>query len=304
MSIKQLLLAMAIGTGCVCSCNNTSGNEGDISNYQSKAVLANGIDTLSYAVGMRYSAQRDGFAATLRQFGSDSAHINKLLEGFRDGVMSENNQELLAYYLGLESGIRMRQEIVALIENEIFGTDTTSHLNLQNVLVGFYDYMNGKETFTADGKEWEHKDLKHYLNEKIATEQLKVATVAFAEQKQKNEAFFQKKSQEAGMKNLDGILYKELKKGKGPHPTDGNMAIVEYEGRLIDGTLFDQTYAETNYPIDGAIDGLRIALKNMQPGAEWEICIPWTLGYGAKGRGTSMPPFATLTYKIKLINFK
>ena len=267
-------------------------------------MLTNGLDTLSYAVGMRYSAQRDMFAATLREFGSDSAYIDKLLEGFRDGVMSDNNQELLAYYLGLESGIRMRQEIVAVIEQEIFGDDPKTHMDLQNVLAGFYDYTNGKETFVVDGKTLEQKDLKNYINEKINVEYEKVAKAAFADQKKKNEDFFHAKSQDAEMKELQGILYKEIKKGKGPRPTDGNMAIVEYEGWLMDGTVFDKTYAETNYPIDGAIEGLRIALKNMQPGAEWEVCIPWTLGYGAKGRGTSMPPFATLTYKIKLINFK
>lgn len=300
---KNILIApfcFIVLTWCTLSC----GNKHNDRTSAPKAVLADGIDSLSYAIGMKYSAQPEVFAATLRHFGSDSAHLGKLLEGLRDGITSDNDEELLAYYLGLESGIRMRRDIIRNIEEEIFGTDTTKHLSVQNVLAGLHDYMNGKLTFIAEGKEWEHKQLNQYINEKIANEYYKVAAANFAAEKQRNEEFFAEKAKEPGMNELNGILYKEIKKGRGPRPTDGNMAIVEYEGHLIDGSIFDKTYAETNYPIDGAIEGLRIALKHMQPGTEWEVYIPWTLGYGAKGRGTSMPPFATLHYQIKLINFK
>jgi FKBP-type peptidyl-prolyl cis-trans isomerase FklB len=164
--------------------------------------------------------------------------------------------------------------------------------------------MNGKTTFHTGHQELVQKDLRLYIQDKMKEEQLKVASQRYADLRKKNEDFFATKLQEEGVQEIDGILYKEIKSGKGPRPTDGNMAEVEYQGFLMDSTLFDQTYAPTVFPVSCEVKGLNIALKNMQPGAEWEIYIPWNLGYGSKGRGTSMPPFSTLTYRLKLINFK
>lgn len=304
MKVKKIALLL-IAIALMVSCDSKPKNETYASSDNNPSVsLNNGIDTLSYAIGMRYSASRSDLAATLQNFGSDSTHIASLLKGLSDGLYSAKHPEQLAYYLGFESGLTLKRQILESAELQIYGTDSAGHLSIDNVIAGFHDYMNNTPKIRKGEEEMTIRELKEYIYEKIAEEQFKVASAQFAELREQNENFFLEKEQEEGMKRIDGILYKEIKPGKGPRPTKGNTVIVEYEGKLMNGSLFDKTNAPTLHPVEKEPEGLGIALRNMRPGAEWEIYVPWTLGYGAVGRGSSMPPFSTLVYHVKLINFK
>ena len=124
-----------------------------------------------------------------------------------------------------------------------------------------------------------------------------------ARQMAKEETFLAQKAKEPGVQSLGGgLLYKVLRAGNGTQPTSTSMVTVDYEGKLIDGTIFDSSYQRgepASFPVSGVVAGWQIALKAMHVGDEWEVYIPQYLGYGENGTN-NIPPYSTLIFKISL----
>ena len=102
-----------------------------------------------------------------------------------------------------------------------------------------------------------------------------------------------------------GLQYKVLTEGSGKSPNATSQVTVHYEGKLITGDIFDSSYkrGETiQFGLNQVIPGWTEALQLMQEGAAYELYIPFELGYGARGSGGSIPPFATLIFKVELIS--
>ena len=90
---------------------------------------------------------------------------------------------------------------------------------------------------------------------------------------------------------------------EGPKGTD--RAVVHYEGRLTDGTLFDSSVPRsqpTTFPANGVIPGWTEALGMMCPGDDWMVYLPSDIAYGAQGTpGGPIPPNADLVFRVKLL---
>jgi hypothetical protein len=99
-----------------------------------------------------------------------------------------------------------------------------------------------------------------------------------------------------------GLQYKELTPGTGPHPTDADVALVNYEGKLVDGTTFDKSQQPTPMPVKGVVPGFSEGLKLMNKGAKYRFWLPAKLAYGDKGAGP-IPPNAPLVFDVELIEF-
>lgn len=99
-----------------------------------------------------------------------------------------------------------------------------------------------------------------------------------------------------------GLRYEMLKAGEGPHPTDSDVALINYVGRLPDGKVFDQSQQPTPMPVSGVVPGFSEALKLMNKGAKYRFVIPPKLGYGDKATGP-IPANSTLTFEVELIDF-
>lgn len=104
-----------------------------------------------------------------------------------------------------------------------------------------------------------------------------------------------------------GLQYRVIRSGPaaGPHPARGDEIKVHYEGKLVDGTVFDSTLASGQpavMPLDHLVPGWMEALPLMRPGDEWELFIPSSLGYGDEGAGGGqIPPGAVLIFKLQLL---
>lgn len=86
-------------------------------------------------------------------------------------------------------------------------------------------------------------------------------------------------------------------------PKVSDRIAVHYEGRLIDGTVFDSSYARgepATIPLGRLVKGWQVAIPNMGVGETIEIAIPADMAYGPTGRGP-IPPNATLVFKVELI---
>jgi FKBP-type peptidyl-prolyl cis-trans isomerase FkpA len=99
-----------------------------------------------------------------------------------------------------------------------------------------------------------------------------------------------------------GLQFETLTAGKGAHPTDSDVALINYEGKLLDGTTFDKSQQPTPMPLKGVVPGFSEALKLMSKGAKFRVWMPAKLGYGEKGAGP-IPANANLVFDIELIDF-
>ena len=144
-----------------------------------------------------------------------------------------------------------------------------------------------------------------YIQERInAAAEVEMAKQHGAD-KQKNEAYMANKAKEAGIQKLpEGVLYKEITKGNGPIAKENQTVEVQYEGRLINDTIFDKSEKPVTFPVNAVVKGWQVVLTHMPAGSEWEVYIPWKVGYGARGAGQNIPPFSTLIFKMKLISVK
>lgn len=121
------------------------------------------------------------------------------------------------------------------------------------------------------------------------------------------ERFMQKVEAEPGVKTLpSGLAYRVIKSGdpKDASPAVGDLVMVEYEGRLPDGVIFDSSERHggglMQMPVEGLIPGWMEALPKMHPGDIWQLYVPPKLGYGDKTMGV-IPADSPLVFKIHLV---
>jgi peptidylprolyl isomerase len=110
-------------------------------------------------------------------------------------------------------------------------------------------------------------------------------------------------------KNPSGLYYKVTKQGSGSKPTKGQTILAHYEGRLIDGRVFDSSYArkeplEFQVGVGNVIPGWDEGLLDMKTGEKRTLVIPPNLGYGARGAGGVIPPNAWLIFDVELVALK
>ena len=126
--------------------------------------------------------------------------------------------------------------------------------------------------------------------------------------KKENEDWLKTNAQKEGIQTTpSGLQYKVLIAGNGPKPKETDKVKVKYEGRLIDGTVFDSSYKrdpQTNvFRCNEVIKGWTEALTMMPVGSKWEVCIPQNLGYGGRQAG-QIKPFSTLVFTVELVDIE
>jgi peptidyl-prolyl cis-trans isomerase, FKBP-type len=126
-----------------------------------------------------------------------------------------------------------------------------------------------------------------------------------AELKAKNEAFLAENKKKEGVVVLpDGLQYRIIKKGTGATPKASDAVRVVYEGKTIDGKVFDATSKHgaeyDTFNVGGLIKGWTEVLQLMPVGSKWEVFIPQDLAYGSRGAGKDIAPYSTLIFTLEL----
>lgn len=101
-----------------------------------------------------------------------------------------------------------------------------------------------------------------------------------------------------------GLQYEIITEGTGKKPTSADSVKVHYEGKLIDGTVFDSSIKRgepITFMANQVIAGWTEALQLMKEGSKYRLYIPYYLAYGENGAGQAIPPFATLIFEVQLI---
>ena len=262
-----------------------------------KASLKSDIDTVSYAIGM---AQTQGLKDYLvGRMGVDTAYMDAFIKGLNEGANAGDDKKRAAYFAGIQIGQQISNQMVKGINHELFGEDSTKTISLKNFMAGFVAGTIGKGgLMTVDSAAQVAQDMMRAIKAKNLEKE-------FGPNKEAGEKYLADNAKKEGVKVLpSGVQYKVLKEGTGALPKDTSLVKVHYEGKTIDGKVFDSSYTR-NQPADfranQVIKGWTDALVHMPAGSIWEVYIPQELAYGERQQGADIKPFSMLIFKIELL---
>lgn len=158
----------------------------------------------------------------------------------------------------------------------------------------------------ADGVGGVKNDVKaeEYIPKVQALQQARMAVVA-EKAAAAGVEFLDKASKEAGAtKTASGIVIKQTKAGTGASPAASDQVKVHYEGRLIDGKVFDSSKARgepATFPLSGVIACWTEGVQTMKVGGTAQLVCPANLAYGSNGSPPTIPPQATLVFDVELL---
>jgi FKBP-type peptidyl-prolyl cis-trans isomerase FkpA len=135
----------------------------------------------------------------------------------------------------------------------------------------------------------------------------KRAAAGAEETKKKGQEFADKVAKEKdATKTPSGIVIRVIKPGTGASPTAGDVVKVHYEGKLIDGTVFDSSIKRgepAEFPLSGVVPCWTEALQKMKKGEKSQIVCPAAVAYGDRGAPPDIGPGATLSFEVELLDF-
>ncbi|MBN2727908.1 MAG: FKBP-type peptidyl-prolyl cis-trans isomerase [Bacteroidales bacterium] len=177
-------------------------------------------------------------------------------------------------------------------------------IDLDNMMMGLKDAMAGTDTlFSAQ----EVQTIIGKFQQEMQKAQTEKASAESVENKAKGEKFLmENKDKEGVITTASGLQYKVMREGSGAKPTAANTVEVNYEGRLLDGTIFDSSYdrgESISFRLDQVIKGWTEGLQLMNVGSMYELYIPSELGYGDRSI-PGIPAGSTLIFKVELLGIK
>ena len=176
------------------------------------------------------------------------------------------------------------------------------NLNIDDFAQAIKDVLAGGKT-QLDGHE--AQAIVQDFFQKQEEKQRATAAERHKAQKEQGEQYLAENGQKDGVVTLpSGLQYQVLREGNGRKPKATDQVKCHYEGMLVDGTLFDSSIQRgepATFPLNGVIAGWTEGLQLMQEGAKYRFFIPYHLGYGERGAGASIPPFAALVFDVELI---
>ncbi|MBP5360436.1 MAG: FKBP-type peptidyl-prolyl cis-trans isomerase [Bacteroidaceae bacterium] len=259
------------------------------------------VDRFSYAIGLansngltRYLSQRLNLDTT--------QYMNDFIRGFQE-MSKANDPALKAYSAGLQIGDQVLNQMLPNINKQITDNPDSAFVNKAEFLRGFLaGALRADASLSPDSAAViADRQMEYYHNQLMEQK--------YGDNRRAGEAFLAENAKKDSVVTLpSGLQYKIIKQGDGEVPQANSKVEVNYEGRLIDGTVFDSSYKRNKpqeFGVGGVIPGFSEALQLMPAGSEWEIYIPQELGYGDRENPNSpIKPFSALIFKIELLSVK
>ena len=263
------------------------------------------IDSLSYSMGM---AQTQGLKDYLvKQMKVDVNQTDDFVKGLKEGVNAGDDKQKAAYYAGLQIGQQIVRQMKPGINKELFGDDANKSISMDQFMAGFISGYTGKDGLMSMD---DAQKLAQRLMDEVKTEAL---LEKYGDNKKAGEDFMAAQAKLAKKKKSgivvlpSGLMYKVLTKGNGPVAKATDKVKVKYEGRLIDGTVFDSTEKHGGEPATFApnqvIKGWTEALTLMPVGSKWQLYIPQELAYGSRDAG-EIKPFSALIFDVEVLGIE
>lgn len=292
MKLKQLVLIMAsvmAGMAYAAPASSTVQNPSNTMPVTNNTPMAPATNTTPAASGTN-SVQSMPVTT--------DARVNNVRMAPNAVTSLTNDNDKISYTLGVDMGRNLK--------------DQNLTLSPQLFAQGISDGMAGGPFLLNDAQMKQAIDsFKKILYAKQAEnrQQMQAQQKAMGDKNAKaGTAFLAKNKTQPGVQTMgDGLQYRSLTVGTGVTPTANDTVTVDYEGRLIDGTVFDSSYKQgqpVTFKVSEVIPGWQEALTHMKVGDTWEVYIPPQLAYGEQGVGGPIGPNQTLIFKIHLIDVK
>lgn len=257
-------------------------------------VLNNSSDSLSYAAGV---ALTNGLVSYLLQQKMDTTMMSDFVRGLREGIRSVGDPKQKAYMVGLDIARQVNERMLPGISEEF--KDSPDSIISDLLCRGFIDAIEGDSTvFTYDAAD-------KFFTEKRALDKIAKENKLYGPNREAGEQFLKENAKKDSVIVLpSGLQYKVLVKGNGEVPLEDQKVQVNYEGRLIDGTVFDSSARHGDKPTEfkpnQVIKGWSEALTMMPVGSKWQLFIPYYLAYGNRSAG-EIKPYSTLIFDVELV---
>ena len=297
----QLIRIAALAAAIACSALSMQAQSKSKGKGKAKAVPAAKVTpaltaptdgpTFCYALGVAQGESMKNYL--ISREGVDSAYVKYAIEGMNATLSDDERKRRIAFAAGMRIA-EMNQKQLPMIAKQAAGANDSAYIKLPAFQRGLTEAALGQNTtFSADSAM------------KLVDAQLKFQRDTY---KHDNVAWLANNKQLKGVTTLpSGLQYRVLTQGKGAVATDSTEVEVHYEGRLIDGTVFDSSYKRgkpSTFRPDQVIKGWREALTLMPEGSIWELYIPAELGYGERGSGQTIPGNSTLIFQVEIIKVK
>ena len=295
---KALFIALALVAGASSFTANAVKKKMVMAPVQEKVepvVLASSSDSVSYAAGMTMT---NGLVPFLLQQKMDTTLMSEFVRSFMENVKRGDDPKMKAYVIGMSIAQQVNERMLPGMRKEFENTPDSILADL--FYRGFTDALMKDTTVFTLNKAEDYFTEKQKADKAIREEKL------YGANRDAGKKFLEENAQKEGVMTLpSGLQYKVLVKGEGEVPTRSDKVKVHYEGRLLDGTVFDSSY-KRNEPSEftptQVIKGWTEALTMMPVGSKWQLYIPYELAYGERGAGEDIKPYSTLIFDVELLD--
>ncbi len=256
--------------------------------------LLNASDSVSYTAGMTFTK---GLVSYLLQQKVDTAYMADFIRGFKDMINASGDPRQKTYVVGMDIARQLNERMLPGITNEF--ADSPDSIVAPLLYRGFEDALLQDTTlFTMAAAET-------YFAEREKADKAAKEEKLYGPNRDAGIAFLAENAKKDSVITLpSGLQYKVLVAGKGEVPTVSDKVQVNYEGRLIDGTVFDASARHGDKPAEfmptQVIKGWTEALTMMPVGSKWQLYIPSELAYGKRETG-QIKPYSTLVFDVELV---
>ena len=298
MKIRTIIIALAIVVASAFSIEGFAAKKKEkAQKKQEKSVvtMTTQSDTLSYVAGMSLTQGLVEFLQHSMKI--DTAYMADFISGLEKTIESADDPQFKAYMAGMEIAKQLKEKMLPGMAREL--KDSPDSLVEELAFRGFIDALQGDTTYyNTEDASLLFKDLMSEAKE-AKTEKL------YGENRRAGEQFLAENSKKEGVTTTEsGLQYKVIVEGKGEKPQATDRVKVNYEGRLVDGTVFDSSAKHGDKPLEfkanQVIKGWTEALTLMPVGSKWELYIPYDLAYGERDSG-KIKPFSALIFTVELV---
>jgi len=260
--------------------------------------LVSGSDSVSYAGGM---AVTNGLIAYLKQqHNVDTTNMADFLRGFNEVVKAGDDPNMKAYVAGMQ--------IADQVKNRMLPGMTEEFKDSPDSIIPSIFYRGFTAALKGDSSLFKQDVAESFFRQKQADDKKAKEERLYGPNRDAGIKFLADNAKNDGViVTPSGLQYKVLVRGEGEVPQKTDKVTVNYEGRLIDGTVFDASAKHGDKPAsfraDQVIKGWTEALTMMPVGSKWQLFIPYELAYGERNAG-QIKPFSALIFDVELIGIE
>ncbi|MFA6456094.1 MAG: FKBP-type peptidyl-prolyl cis-trans isomerase [Bacteroidota bacterium] len=211
-------------------------------------------------------------------------------------VVIKTDEEKMNYLSGYDLGMKLSASVKS----------SNFPLRVPAIVAGIQEALEGSENRLPQDEIQRIIGLLQQMNPQ-SKNQPNMAEIIAKCKKEGDEFLTANKTKDSVVTTASGLQYKILRPGTGKSPAETSMVTVQYRGRLINGTVFDESYQRgepATFMLNQVIKGWTEGLQLMKEGAKFEFYIPYNLAYGERPAGQLIPGGSTLIFEVELMEVK